>query len=107
MICNICGREIEGQGNNPFPISESDDDRCCDYCNKAYVIPARLIMMHRVVKEPEIGDDIIIFKLSGEKTADYVLRKGTIKKIDDSGQLHGTWGGLAVIPEKDVFAIVN
>lgn len=29
-------------GNNPWPISENEDDRCCDYCNDSEVITARI-----------------------------------------------------------------
>lgn len=36
----------------------------------------------------------------------YDGRKGTVTLIDDIGQLHGTWGGLAVIPEVDNFEIL-
>lgn len=45
------------------------------------------------------GDKIRIIEMQGEP--DYNDRIGTIKKIDDMGQLHGTWGGLAVQPEND------
>lgn len=38
-ICDICGKEFEGYGNNPAPL---DGNICCDICNKTYVIPARL-----------------------------------------------------------------
>lgn len=40
--CCICGCDIEGFGNNPFPIS--DEGRCCDDCNNK-VIMARLGML--------------------------------------------------------------
>jgi hypothetical protein len=30
-----------------------------------------------------------------------------IEHIDGIGQLHGTWGGLAVIPEADDFEIIK
>ncbi len=105
MVCNICGKPIVGYGNNPYPICDTDEERCCDECNDAYVIPARLLMMCKVDKEPEVGDDIIIIKLAGEKSNNYSLRQGTIESIDDIGQLHGTWGGLAVIPTEDTFVI--
>ena len=32
---------------------------------------------------------------------------GTITHIDDAGQLHGTWGGLAVLPEVDEFTVIG
>ena len=38
MKCSICGKEIEGRGNNAWPIN---DGRCCDNCNFAVVIPRR------------------------------------------------------------------
>ena len=37
----------------------------------------------------------------------YTGRKGVIEYIDDKGQLHGTWGGLAVIPEIDHIEIIK
>jgi hypothetical protein len=36
-----------------------------------------------------------------------VVKSGIIKSIDSMGQLYGTWGGLAVIPEEDVFKIIK
>ncbi len=41
MKCCICGKEISGYGNNPWPLDKSDGARCCDECN-AKVIIARL-----------------------------------------------------------------
>jgi hypothetical protein len=32
----------------------------------------------------------------------YTGKVGIIQYIDDIGQLHGTWGGLAIQPEKDI-----
>lgn len=37
--CCICGEEFEGYGNNAEPVKEGT---CCDSCNYAVVIPARL-----------------------------------------------------------------
>lgn len=34
-------------------------------------------------------------------------KTGTVTSIDSIGQLHGTWGGLAIIPEVDEFSIVS
>ena len=52
-----------------------------------------------------IGDTIIIDKMEGEP--DYNGRVGTITHIDDFGQLHGSWGGCAVIPQVDEFRILG
>ncbi len=40
FICCICGEEFEGYGNNPDPVKQSG--KCCDACNRKFVIPARL-----------------------------------------------------------------
>lgn len=37
----------------------------------------------------------------------YTNRIGVITHIDDAGQLHGNWGGLAVIPEVDQYTILK
>jgi hypothetical protein len=38
--CCICGDDFEGFGNNPAPYKESG--KCCDACNRKFVIPSRL-----------------------------------------------------------------
>ena len=53
----------------------------------------------------KIGDEIKIISMQGEP--DYTGRTGIVMRIDAIGQLHGTWGGLAVIPEEDTFQIIN
>ena len=35
----------------------------------------------------------------------YNGRSGVVEHIDSIGQLHGTWGGLAVIPGVDDFEV--
>ena len=30
---------------------------------------------------------------------------GTVERVDDAGQLHGTWGGLAAIPGVDYIGL--
>lgn len=42
MKCCLCGKEIKDFGNNPWPLKENEDDRCCDDCNVTKVIPARI-----------------------------------------------------------------
>lgn len=42
FVCCICGNVFTGFGNNPWPIAEREDARCCDTCNSTVVIPARL-----------------------------------------------------------------
>lgn len=42
FTCCICGRVFEGFGNNPWPISKTPGDRCCNDCD-AFVVRARIL----------------------------------------------------------------
>jgi len=53
----------------------------------------------------KIGDTIRIIHLKGEDKT-YDGKTGVVEHIDSIGQLHGTWGGLAVIPDEDEFDII-
>lgn len=57
------------------------------------------------MEKVKIGDLIKVIKMEGEP--DYSNRVGTVIAIDGIGQLHGTWGGLAIIPEKDTYQILK
>ena len=43
--CCIRGCEFEGFGNNPWPVVNDEDARCCDECNYDKVISARLLLL--------------------------------------------------------------
>lgn len=53
----------------------------------------------------KVGDKIRIICMQGEPR--YTGKVGTIESIDDMGQLHGTWGGLAVQPENDEIEVIE
>jgi len=36
-----------------------------------------------------------------------VYATGIVEHVDDMGQLHGTWGGLAAIPGEDEITIIG
>ena len=41
--CCLCGKEVEGYGNDPSPIeTQNEDDQCCDECNLTKVVPTRI-----------------------------------------------------------------
>ena len=54
---------------------------------------------------PKIGDKIRIIYMSGEPQ--YTGREGIVRSIDDMGQIHGSWGGLALVPDEDSFEIIE
>jgi len=47
-ICVICGKQIIGYGNSPWPLADSG--RCCDNCNSR-VVTARFERL--LLKEAE------------------------------------------------------
>lgn len=53
----------------------------------------------------KVGDKIEIIYMKGEPQ--YTGKIGEITSIDDIGQLHGTWGGCAVIPGEDSYRVVE
>ena len=53
----------------------------------------------------EVGDWIRIEEMYNEPQ--YNGKEGEVTHIDDLGQLHGTWGGLAIIPEVDKFSVTS
>ena len=53
----------------------------------------------------KIGSKIKIICMAGEPQ--YSGREGIVTHIDDAGQIHGTWGGCAVIPEVDTYIILK
>lgn len=53
----------------------------------------------------KVGDVIRIVEMDGEPR--YTGKEGEVKHIDSLGQIHGTWGGCALIPGVDSFEIVK
>ena len=54
----------------------------------------------------EVGMKVFIIHIVDD-IQDYYGRVGVITHIDDIGQLHGTWGGLTLIPSIDDFIILE
>jgi len=52
-----------------------------------------------------IGKKLRIIEMVGEPS--YTGKEGIIESIDDLGQLHGTWGGCALIPGIDEWEIIK
>jgi len=57
--------------------------------------------------QPRVGDKIRIVHMDDRYISNsYDGKEGYITFIDDEGLLHGTWGGLAVIPDVDEYIIL-
>jgi hypothetical protein len=57
------------------------------------------------------GDKIRVLQMEDYNGADHQAtqmngRIYTVDYIDDAGQIHGTWGGCALIPELDTFKVM-
>ena len=57
------------------------------------------------MKDCLIGKRIYIIYMEGEPQ--YTGKEGVITTIDSLGQLHGTWGGCAVLPNTDMFEVLD
>jgi hypothetical protein len=52
-----------------------------------------------------MGDYIRIVNMDGEPH--YAGREGVVTHVDAIGQIHGTWGGCAIILGKDSYEVLN
>lgn len=53
----------------------------------------------------QVGDKIKIITMVDEP--DYTDKEGIVTYIDSHGQIHGTWGGCALIEGFDEFEIIS
>ena len=53
----------------------------------------------------KVGDKLRIIEMSGEPQ--YTGKEGTVEYIDDAIHIHGSWGGFALIPDEDMWEIIN
>ena len=56
------------------------------------------------MEKVQIGDQIKIIEMDGEPQ--YTNREGVVTHIDDASQIHGTWGGCAIVLEIDTYIIL-
>lgn len=52
-----------------------------------------------------IGDKIRVNYMKDEPQMTGV--EGTVRLIDDMGQIHGTWSGLAIVPDMDEYEVIE
>jgi len=63
------------------------------------------------MEEFKVGDKIYIDRVDDNNGSDWQIRmyegrEGVITHIDAIGQLHGTWGGIALNPKIDILSKV-
>ena len=56
------------------------------------------------MKKANIGDTLKIICMKGEPQ--YTGKIGIVQSVDSIGQIHGTWGGLALQPEHDEWEVI-
>lgn len=52
-----------------------------------------------------IGKKIRIIDMDGEPQ--YSGKTGIVNHVDSIGQIHGTWGGCALVPDTDDFEVIE
>ena len=53
----------------------------------------------------KVGDKVRIIIMQDEHQ--YTGKEGPVEYIDDAGQIHGTWGGCALIPGEDAWELLD
>ena len=53
----------------------------------------------------KVGNNIKIIEMLGEPN--YTGRVGIVEFIDSVGQLHGSWGGLAIQEDNDRYIVIE
>ncbi len=62
--CCICGEELNWYGNNPDPVDDFEEGKCCDVCDKVLVIPFRQLQSMQDYSSPQ---EVTVPKLTYDK----------------------------------------
>ena len=106
LNCDISNLEcttnsINGQLSVPCKGTSADLKRCA----------IKMKTLEKILEGVEkmsiakIGSKIRIIEMYGEPQ--YTGKEGIVTHIDDAGQLHGTWGVCAIIPETDSYEVLE
>lgn len=109
--------EREAAANRVFTVLSAEEETVVitDGFTYAETLPSELeIVNTRNTKDfttVKVGDTILIRQMDDNGGKDlqarnYNGRTGIVEHVDSIGQLHGTWGGLAVIPGVDRFEVI-
>ena len=128
MKCCICGRTINGFGNNPYPLCNKDDNssKCCDACN-SIVVHARQLISKAINNEDyfklspnelqnQLNDKTIVIFYSNESNQpiDTYLDFGrflagsiSTEEAITNRRIYGTWGKFALDLENDNYCVLD
>lgn len=102
--CVICGKEIEGYGNNAEPVKKG---KCCDECNRTVVLPARIKDLKEDTedkkKEKSLGAFVKLNAGDPEKNAEIFNKNTTINTIGSEG----AGEGMAEALEEETLSDLN
>lgn len=101
--CCICDKMFGGDGHDPMPIGNPENNTpCCDYCFEHFVQKAKMLENEYISVVPDIGSTVVIFYAKGfSSPIDTMVQKhqflaGKITEIseDANGNLKavGDWG---------------
>jgi len=97
MKCKLCGKELEGFGNNALPY---DDTICCDDCNNNIVLPLRLFLTGMV------QDQILVISATNN-TLEYIKITGKEVELEQLQNLVEGYIELVPLKHKYLLFIVN
>lgn len=116
MKCCICGQEIDGYGNNPYPFCANNDNesRCCNECNNQ-AIDARIIKEKALDRQVKENDLVVIFWSNASDSPIRTLNENkkflagyaTDNEALPDGCWEGSWGNFILNTKTDSFAIVD
>lgn len=91
--CCICNEYFEGFGNNPAPLIEQENARCCDECNNMVVLfrIQKIQVSKKISIDVELlADNNLIDRSNIDRACDLLitndlnyLRKGLLKRIQE------------------------
>lgn len=96
--CSKCGKIIYPHSGWAY---KKDGKYFCSWkCYRQYTVKPK-----RKITLPQVGDTIEILYVSGIPSLTGKI--GVVQFYDSMGQLHGTWGGLVIVPGEDRYRIID
>jgi len=62
---------------------------------------------HGTKENTKVGKVVQIVQLKDEPFSPLYGKTGVVTLVDDAGQIHGTWGSLAILPECDNWLVMK